>query len=129
MCMCGCMSLAEIVASKPGCCPDPPIFLFVSFFFYPFIFLCCLNLFLALSFHFFPFYFSPFPFLFFSFNFPFLSLPSSFLLSYCVLGVFSLPDCLPACQGADKHFPWICHSHLASIWVFFNEVIGSGGKH
>lgn len=71
-------------------------------------------------------------------HFPF-SLPFSFSSSSCLALLspslppyarsFSLPDCLPACQAADKHFPWICHSHLASIWFFSSEVIGSGGKH
>lgn len=28
-------------------------------------------------------------------------------------------DWLPAHQAADKHFPWICHSHLASVCFLF----------
>lgn len=77
----------------------------------------------------FSYIFLAFPFL--CFPIPISYFPFVFLspLTVCVEFLPAMPDCLPACQAADKHFPWICHSHLASIWFFSNEVIGSGGKH
>lgn len=67
-----------------------------------------------------------------AFVYPF-SPPISFTLLCSPLSpgaqTFSVPDCFSSCQEADKHFRWICHSHLASFLPPFNEVIGSRSRH
>lgn len=48
------------------------------------------------------------------------SIPSPPLSSpLLIFPLLSLPNCVLACQAVDKQFCWICHSHLASICVFF----------
>lgn len=64
------------------------------------------------------------------------------LFPHCRSSPLLSPPCLTTfwlAGAADKHFCWICHSHLASLCgvflsLFFcnplpDEVIGSGGRH